>query len=56
MTSSLHYMGDKYASKYIIKRKIKSLLEIYYKGRMHFCRDILMGHHKEKRKNTELLY
>ena len=24
------------------------LLEIHNNGRMHFCRDILMGHHREK--------
>ena len=41
-------MGDSYASKYIIKRMQKSLLEINNKGRIHFCRDILMGHHTEK--------
>ena len=42
-------MGDEYASKYIIKRKQKSLLEIHNKVRMHFCHDILMGHHIEKK-------
>ena len=26
------------------------LLEIHNKGRMHFCRDILMGHHRETNK------
>ena len=41
-------MGDGYASEYIIRRKQKSLLEIQNKGQMHFCRDILMGNHKEK--------
>ena len=45
---NLHYMGDEFASKYIIKRMQKSLLEIHNKGWMHFCRDILMGHHREK--------
>ena len=48
LESALHYMGDEYASKYIIKRMHKYLLEIHNKGRMHFCRDILMGHHREK--------
>ena len=37
LTSALHYMGDDQ----------KSLLEIQNKGLIHFCRDILMGHHKE---------
>ena len=41
-------MGDKLASEYIIRRKQKNRLEIQNKGQMHFCRDILMGHHKEK--------
>ena len=41
-------MGYEYASKYIIKRKQKSLLGILNKSRMHFWRDILMGHHREK--------
>ena len=26
----------------------KFLLEIHNKGQMHFCRDIFMGHHREK--------
>ena len=43
-------MGDGYALEYIIRRNKKSLLEIQNKGRMHFCRDILMAHHKEKTK------
>ena len=41
-------MGDEYASEYIIKRMKKYLLEIHNKGRMYFCRDILMGNHREK--------
>ena len=41
-------MVDEYASKYIIKRKQKPLLEIRNKGRMQFFRDILMGNHREK--------
>ena len=41
-------MGDEYASEYIIGRKQKSLLGIQNKGRMQFCRDILLVHHKEK--------
>ena len=57
LVSALHYMGDEYASKYIINRMQKSLLEINNKGRMHFYRDILMVHQIEKkRKNTKLLY
>ena len=43
-------MGDEYASEYIIRRKQKSLLGIQNKGRMHFCWDIIMGHHKDKNK------
>ena len=46
LASSLHYMSDLYASKYIIRRKKRSLLEIQNKGQMRFCRDIIMGHHK----------
>ena len=56
LASALHYMGDEYASKYIIKRMQKSLLEIHNKGWMHFCHDILMGHHREKNKKTKLSY
>ena len=41
---NLHYMGDEFASKYIIKRMQKSLLEVHNKGRMHFCLDICLGH------------
>ena len=41
-------MGDVYVSEYIIMRNQKSLLETQNKGQMHFYRDILMGHHKEK--------
>ena len=48
LVSALHYMGDEYASEYIIRRKQNFLLEIQNKGWMHFRRDILMGHHKEK--------
>ena len=48
MVSALNYMGDKYASKYIIKRMQKYPLEIHNKGRMQFCGDILMGQHREK--------
>ena len=48
MVSAFHYISDEYASKYIIKSIQKSPLEIHNKGRMHFCRDILMGHHREK--------
>ena len=50
LASALHYMGDGYASEYIIRRKQKSLLEIQSKGQMHFCCDILRGHHKGKTK------
>ena len=41
-------MGDELASKYIIRRKQKSLSYIHNKGRMQFCRDIFMGHYREK--------
>ena len=41
-------MGVVYASGYIIRRKQRSLLEIQNKCQMHFCCDILLGHHKEK--------
>ena len=47
---ALHYIGGEYASKYIIKRMQKFLLEIHNEGRMHFCRDILIGHHREQTK------
>ena len=47
MVSSLHNMVDGYASEYIIRRKQESLLEIQNKGRMHFCHDIILGHHIE---------
>ena len=43
-------MGDEYTSEYIIRRKQKYLLVIQNKGRMHFCHDILMGHHTENEK------
>ena len=55
LASALHYMGDGYASEYIIRRKQKYLLEIQNKGRMHFCRDILLGHHKEKTKIDSII-
>ena len=48
LESALHYMGDKYASKYIIRRKQKSLLAVHNKGLTNFCYDILMVHHREK--------
>ena len=57
LVSAFHCMGDVYASEYIIRSKQKSLLEIHNKGRMHFCRDILMGHHNkrnEKRQNYRI--
>ena len=50
MASAFHYIVDEYGSKYINNCKQKSLLEIHNKGRMHFCRDILMGHHMEKKR------
>ena len=34
----------------------KNVLEIQNKDWMHFCRDILMGNHKKKRKETKLSY
>ena len=42
-------MGDGYGSEHIINRKQKYLLDIRNKGWMHFCRDILMRHHREKK-------
>ena len=51
LESALHYMGDKIASEYIIRLKKKSLLTIHNKGRMNFCCDIIMGHHREKNEN-----
>ena len=48
-------MGDEYASEYIISHKKKSLLVVENKGRMHLCRDILMGHHKEKTKKDSVI-
>ena len=57
LASALHYMGDEYASKYIIKSIQKSLLEIYNKGRMQLFSDIIMRQHREKkRKNTKCSY
>ena len=56
LASSFHYIGDKYLSEYITRRKQKRLLGIHNKYRMHFCRDILMGHHRGKRRKTQLLY
>ena len=50
LVSAFHYMGDKYASEYIINRKQKSLLGIQNKSRVHFCRDILMGHQKNEKR------
>lgn len=48
LASALHYMGDIYASEYIIQRKDESINCLKGKGRMHFCKDILLGHHKRK--------
>ena len=42
-------------SAYIIRRKQKRLLEIQHKGRMHLCRDILMGHQKYKTKKDSII-
>ena len=46
---ALYYMGDEYASKYIIKRIQKSFLEIHNKGRMHLCRNIFLWDITEKK-------
>ena len=35
--------------------KQKSLLEIQDKGQKHFCSNMLMGHHKEKKKNYSII-
>ena len=56
LATALYYMGDEYASEYIIRREKMSLLKIQNKGRMHFCRDILMGNHKEKPNKTQISY
>ena len=48
LASAVHYMGDEYALAYIIRRKQRPILGIQNKGQMHFCRDILIEHHKEK--------
>ena len=50
LASELHFMGDKYASEYIIGCKQRCLLEIHNKGRMHLCRDIIIRHHRKKQK------
>ena len=50
LSSAFHYMGNVYASEYIIRRKQRSLLVIQTKGQMHFCRDILIGHYKKNEK------
>ena len=49
LAPSLHYMGDVYVLEYIIRRKQNPPWEIHNKGQMHFCRDILLGHQKEKK-------
>ena len=46
LTSVFHYMGDELASEYIIRRKKMSLSFIHNKGRMKFCRGILMGRYR----------
>ena len=55
LASVLHYVGDEYASEYIIRRKQKSLLEIQNKGWMQFFHDILMGNHKEKNEKYPII-
>ena len=44
-------MDVKFASEYIIRRRQKCLLKIQNKGRIHFFRDMLMGHHRGKKQN-----
>ena len=48
LASAFHYMVDEYTSEYITRRKQIFILEIQNKGRMHFCRDILIKNHKDK--------
>ena len=48
LVSGLYYMGDELASEYIIRRKQKSISFIHNKVQMKFCRDVLMGQHREK--------
>ena len=55
LASALHYIGDEYASEYIIRRKQSLFLKTHSKGRMQFCRDILMGHHREKTKINSII-
>ena len=55
LESALYYMGDKYASKYIIRRKKKCLLGIHNNGQMHFYRDILMENHREKNEKNSII-
>ena len=52
---ALYYMGGEYASKYIIKCKQNYLLGIHNKGRMHFCRAVLMGYHRLKTKKCQII-
>ena len=53
LASALHYMGDEYASQYIIRRNNKCILEIHNKVRMQFYCDILIGHHNKKTKKNQ---
>ena len=52
---SLYYMGDEYASEYIIRRRKIYILEIQNKVQMQSCCDIIMGHHKEKTKKYSII-
>ena len=48
-------MDDGCVSEYIIRRAKNSFLEIYNKVQMQFCRDIFMGHRKEKTKKYSII-
>ena len=55
LVSALHYMGDRYASEYIIRRKQKSLVGIQNKGQMHFCRNYFYGTPQEKNEKSSII-
>ncbi len=48
LASAVRYMGDVYASDYIIQRREESLYKLEHKGRMQYCKDIIMGQFKQK--------
>jgi hypothetical protein len=48
LASAVRYMGDIYASDYIIQRREESLYKLEHKGQRQFCKDIIMGQFKQK--------